>query len=339
MSRSRRGFTLIELLVVIAIIAVLIALLLPAVQAAREAARRSQCINNLKQIGLAIQNYHDTNLSFPPARKGCCWGTWNISILPFIEQGNIYNSWNSFGNNAPGSTVDGNFRYFGVTNRTVANTVISTFLCPSDLGGNPSNPVTATMNGVRYECKFRNYVLNLGTTNIGQMDFPAGVTPVQIPFQGAPFYDMGSPNIDIGPQYAPGRSTRNVVGMAAITDGTSNTMAASELIMSQTNNDLRGFTQWGDAAGFTTNIGPNSSSPDVHDWCSSNPAVRLFPPLVCLTLSPNDKYYAARSRHPGGVNAAMCDGSVRFMKSSINIFVWRGLSSSNGGEVLSADSY
>ncbi|WP_435009190.1 DUF1559 domain-containing protein [Tundrisphaera lichenicola] len=330
-----RGFTLIELLVVIAIIAVLIALLLPAVQAAREAARRSQCINNLKQIGLGIQNYHDVTLVFPPARKGCCWGTWNTFLLPFIEQGNIYNAWNSSGNNAGGP--DGDFRYFGVANRTVANTTISTYLCPSDLGTNGNNPVTATMNGVLYQCKFRNYVLNLGTTNIGQMDYPAGVTPVQIPFQGAPFYDMGSPNIDIGPQYAPGRTTRNVVGMASITDGTSNTMAASELIMSQSNSDLRGFTQWGDAAGFTTNIGPNSSSPDVHDWC--NNSIKFNPPLICLTLSPNDKYYAARSRHPGGVNVAMCDGSVRFIKNTVNIFVWRGLSSSNGGEVISADSY
>src|SRR3954447_15480497 len=124
---KRRGFTLIELLVVIAIIAVLIALLLPAVQAAREAARRSQCVNNLKQLGLAIQNYHDTNLTFPPARKGCCWGTWNIFILPYMEQTVVYNSWNSVGNNTAAGP-DGDFRYFGAANRTVANTSISTYL-------------------------------------------------------------------------------------------------------------------------------------------------------------------------------------------------------------------
>src|SRR5262245_17985795 len=107
----RRGFTLIELLVVIAIIGVLIALLLPAVQQAREAARRIQCTNNLKQIGLAMHNYHDTVGSFPPARKGCCWGTWNIFILPYIEQASLYNAWNSSGNNLAGP--DGDFRYFG----------------------------------------------------------------------------------------------------------------------------------------------------------------------------------------------------------------------------------
>src|SRR5512142_416688 len=104
---STRGFTLIELLVVIAIIAVLIALLLPAVQSAREAARRAQCVNNLKQIGLAVHNYHDANLTFPPARKGCCWGTWNIFILPYVEQTSGFNAWNSYGNNLLGP--DGDF--------------------------------------------------------------------------------------------------------------------------------------------------------------------------------------------------------------------------------------
>ena len=85
---------------VIAIIAVLIGLLLPAVQEAREAARRIQCVNNLKQIGLAIHNYHDTVGTFPPARKGCCWGTWQVFLLPFIEQSAAFNSFNSVGNNA-----------------------------------------------------------------------------------------------------------------------------------------------------------------------------------------------------------------------------------------------
>src|SRR5881227_1150297 len=96
--QRRRGFTLIELLVVIAIIAVLIALLLPAVQAAREAARRSQCVNNLKQIGLGVMNYESSIGCFPPGEKGCCWGTWNVFILPYIEQSALYNSWNSYGN-------------------------------------------------------------------------------------------------------------------------------------------------------------------------------------------------------------------------------------------------
>ena len=109
---SRRGFTLIELLVVIAIIAVLIALLLPAVQAAREAARRAQCVNNMKQIGLAMHNYESSNGCFPPGEKGCCWGTWNVFILPYVEQSALFNAWNSMGNNVPsGGAYDGYLRY------------------------------------------------------------------------------------------------------------------------------------------------------------------------------------------------------------------------------------
>src|SRR6187431_1964574 len=98
MAEKRRGFTLIELLVVIAIIAVLIGLLLPAVQAAREAARRAQCVNNLKQIGLAMHNYHDQQGTLPPGTKGCCYGTWLSFILPHIEQMSMLNSYNSSGN-------------------------------------------------------------------------------------------------------------------------------------------------------------------------------------------------------------------------------------------------
>ena len=93
----RSGFTLIELLVVIAIIAVLISLLLPAVQSAREAARRAQCINNMKQIGLAMHNYESTHGSFAPGKKGCCWGTWPVFILPYLEAGNTFNAWNNVG--------------------------------------------------------------------------------------------------------------------------------------------------------------------------------------------------------------------------------------------------
>src|SRR4051812_4067154 len=116
--RTESGFTLIELLVVIAIIAVLIALLLPAVQAAREAARRSQCVNNLKQIGLAMHNYQSTNNCLPQGVRGCCWGTWLITILPYVEQVALYNAWNSVGNNT-NTAADEPFRYSGVANGTV----------------------------------------------------------------------------------------------------------------------------------------------------------------------------------------------------------------------------
>ncbi|MEW4569057.1 DUF1559 domain-containing protein [Tautonia sp. JC769] len=327
---SRKGFTLIELLVVIAIIGVLIALLLPAVQSAREAARRAQCTNNLKQVALAMHNYHDTFGSLAPGRKGCCWGTWQLFILPQLEQVAAYNSFNFDGNNAGGP--DGTHRYFGVVNHTSANLVISSYMCPSDSGSNPANPITANVNGTIYECKYRNYVINMGNTTVTQLNMPA----FGINFGGAPFYDMGSPNIDIAPEYYPGRTTRKVVGFSSIKDGLSNTLMNSEVIIAN-GRDLRGFTQWGDAVGFSGFLTPNSKSPDVIDdyWCNRQPP---NPPCTPNT-SELDKTYAARSYHPGGVNAAMADGSVKFVKDTINVFVWRSLSTTNGGEVISADQF
>ncbi|WP_391731738.1 DUF1559 family PulG-like putative transporter [Tautonia sociabilis] len=335
MRSSRRAFTLIELLVVIAIIGVLIALLLPAVQSAREAARRAQCTNNLKQVGLAMHNYHDAFGSLAPGRKGCCWGTWQLFILPQLEQVAAYNAFNFNGNNSSAGQAagfDGNFRYFGAVNRTVANLDLAAYLCPSDEGSNPANPITATVNGVRFECKYRNYVANLGNTTVSQLNMPA----FNINFRGAPFYDMGSPDIDIAPSYYPGRTTRKVVGFSSIRDGLSNTLLVSETIIAQ-GRDLRGFTQWGDATGFNGFLTPNSKSPDVIDayWCNNTAP---NPPCTPVTTEL-DKTFAARSRHPGGVNVAMADGSVKFFKESINVFVWRSLSTTSGGEVISADQY
>src|SRR3954449_6706014 len=135
-SSRRRGFTLIELLVVIAIIAVLIALLLPAVQAAREAARRAQCVNNLKQVGLAMHNYHDSNLILPPGHRSAVFGTFQTFILPYLEQTPLANSYNHNGRYwAPGTTSGGSngnanteFRYGGVVNLTVTRSLINTLL-------------------------------------------------------------------------------------------------------------------------------------------------------------------------------------------------------------------
>jgi prepilin-type N-terminal cleavage/methylation domain-containing protein/prepilin-type processing-associated H-X9-DG protein len=324
MRPASRGFALIELLVVIAIIAVLIALLLPAVQAAREAARRAQCVTHLKQIGLAMHQYQDVHAVLPPGKKGCCWGTWLVYVLPHLEQQSLFNAWNSCGTNAPGLPVgyDLDLRYFGAANRTVTSTRLEVYLCPSD---QTNAPITAAMNGITYGCTSQNYAVNFGNSIVIQTDFQ------NIRFGGAPFVDIGSPEGDYN---QPGRPT---VGFRSILDGLSGTLLASEVVVGQ-GQDLRGFSWWGDAATFETFLTPNSSFPDV-----------IFSPYYCINQSPNPpcitatsalpENFAARSRHPGGINAAMADGSVHFIKNAIDLRTWRALSTIAGSEVVSPDSY
>jgi prepilin-type N-terminal cleavage/methylation domain-containing protein/prepilin-type processing-associated H-X9-DG protein len=339
--QRRRGFTLIELLVVIAIIAVLIALLLPAVQAAREAARRAQCTNNLKQIGLGVMNYESAIGCFPPGEKGCCWGTWGVFILPFIEQQALYNSWNTSGDNSTAgiaNNADGNFRYAGVCNTTVTYTQINSYMCPSD-----PNAGMARSGGIRYH----NYAVNYGNGDQAQNpaeSFPAQSNPnIIVAFNGAPFTDMGSPNIDIT-GFAAGMISTTPSKIASITDGLSNTLMASELRIVSPPNDLRGYTWWGPSASFNTSITPNSTYPDVmgNGGCGST-SPPLNPPCnngLTFTGSGNTEVYlGARGFHPGGVNAAMCDGSVKFFKNTINLVTWMAVGSSKGGEVVSADQY
>ena len=324
MESRPRGFTLIELLLVVGIIAVLIAIFLPAVQSAREAARRSQCVNNLKQIGLAMHNYHEAHAVLPPGKKGCCWGTWLVYALPYLEQQPLYNAWNSCGINAPGAPTnyDLDLRYFGVANQSVTSNFIGVYLCPSD---QINAPITATTNGRTLACTSQNYAVNFGNTIVIQSDFQ------DIRFGGAPFVDIGSPDGDHN------QSGRPTVGFSAFSDGLSNTMLASEVIVGQ-GQDLRGFSWWGDAATFEAFLTPNSTFPDV-----------IFSQYYCINLSPNPPCigattalpdnYAARSRHQGGVNVAMGDGSVRFIKNSVSVRTWRAMSTTQGGEVTSSDQY
>ena len=318
MSQRRRGFTLIELLVVIAIIAVLIGLLLPAVQAAREAARRAQCVNNLKQIGLAMHNYESANGSFSPGRKGCCWGTWVVFILPYLEAGNTYNAWNFVeGPTADFGFANNIFRYSGVGNRTVTANRIGAYTCPSDT---PDVGTTVLSH---------NYAVNMGTTSNSQVANLNGVL-----FAGAPFSDMVKGNST--------GTNGGAYGFRDMPDGTSNTLMAAEVLIGQDRGsslDLRGYTHWGDASGFETYLAPNSREPDrIYTIGYCQYPHMMNPPCAesIATTAPN--LMAARSRHSGGLNAAMCDGSVRFVKNSISLPIWRAISTTQGGEVVSSDA-
>ena len=337
MSKTRRGFTLIELLVVIAIIAVLIALLLPAVQAAREAARRAQCTNNLKQIGLGMHNYLSANSTFAPGIKGCCYGTWLVFLLPFIEQQALFNAWNSSGNTVAPAVADGLFRYGGAVNITVTSSRINSYLCPTD-GGNQAVQGITTLG---LNVTSHNYIANFGNTTILQTPITVGSVTYQ--FLGAPFSDIGSPDA-VSPSFKGTGTPEPTVGIQSLTDGTSNTMFTSEVTVGQpkavgSQYDLRGFSWWGFAPMFTGWLAPNSTLPDSMQssgYCSypyqNNPPCTQASSLLLM-------WQAARSRHPGGVNVGMGDGSVRFIKNSISLTIWSALSSARGGEVVSSDSY
>ena len=349
MKNRRSGFTLIELLVVIAIIAVLIALLLPAVQAAREAARRAQCTNNLKQVGIAMHNYHDQQGTLPPGIKGCCWGTWLVFILPFVEQQPLFNAWNSVGDDRYDQGVQASmFRYDGVANITVVSTRVNSYVCPSDPNYTTNTYDSQTIGGKTLTATAQNYVVNFGNTITNQSPFYL-VNGVKVPFLGAPFTDMGAPDTDIV-GYA-GTSVLGTINFAAITDGLSGTMMTSEVLAGQNQSasviDVRGQSWWGYAAQFTGFYGPNTSSPDVvqfNGYCivgSGNPPCAFASGGVDGTGTYNGlgMITSPRSKHPGGVNVGMCDGSVRFIKNSVNINIFQALSSAKGGEVLSADAY
>jgi prepilin-type N-terminal cleavage/methylation domain-containing protein/prepilin-type processing-associated H-X9-DG protein len=311
--RNSRGFTLIELLVVIAIIAVLIALLLPAVQAAREAARRAQCINNMKQIGLALHNYMGTTGAFPigtiiDAANWPCQPSlrtpWDMHILPYLEQTTVANAFNyQLGIAGPGWAGSN-------ANMSIVATRVNVFNCPSD---QPQIFLAA------WRPKY-NYGANWGNTNMGQLNIGTAGTKGYIPFLQSLFTVNKSRPI------------------SAITDGTSTTIMISEVIQASDPSDQR-CEWWNDVnCNFMTFYTPNSTVPDqLSGWCVSNPA-RNEP---CVGTAPS--YYfqsiGSRSRHPGGVNSLFGDGSVHFVKTSISYYTWQALGTIQQGEVISSDSY
>ena len=350
--KARRGFTLIELLVVIAIIAVLIALLLPAVQAAREAARRSQCVNNLKQIGLAVANYESTNGVLPPTG---CGGfvepgyndfSMKTRLLPYMEQSQIYNSLNQ--------------NYFAISKvtpsiqTTAICATIATFLCPSD-GNDPNYTVAG------FKTALNSYGNNLGTCytmNGLQFDGPAWRME-----------DTGK-----GP----------ATSLAAVLDGTSNTAMHSEFLRGKNAQSGRQAV-YASSLQFLNTTPPYSPGPVAGGWGATLGAIASTCPSLPITfiadykgatwadgqagaggsyshlIAPNkptcyfqNKAFAtagesfighdditminASSNHPGGVNVGFLDGSVKFVKDSVSLATWGSIATRAGGEVVSADS-
>jgi prepilin-type N-terminal cleavage/methylation domain-containing protein/prepilin-type processing-associated H-X9-DG protein len=330
----KNGFTLIELLVVIAIIGALVALLLPAVQAAREAARRSQCVNNLKQIGLAIHNYVQSYGVLPFGQGDEPAGTFNgwsslTMMLPNLEQGAVFNAINF---QIPDGSVPGSTQ-----NQTSQAVHIATFLCPSD-------PDRLTANAGH-----NNYFGNSGIDPLVNTANPTGL---------------------FGGNYGSGPFVPVTVRLQDVTDGLSQTIAFSERVkgMGLKNNDLGPDplnppasvvqnaslpTDLNGSYSTCSRMSPHTAGTTLAGWYSVGSFWFIGSPLgarynhvmlpntwSCVEKNTdNDGAHTAGSRHSGVVNALFADGSIHAIKGSIALSAWRALGTKAGGEVVSSSDY
>jgi prepilin-type N-terminal cleavage/methylation domain-containing protein/prepilin-type processing-associated H-X9-DG protein len=337
---KRRGFTLIELLVVIAIIAVLIALLLPAVQSAREAARRIQCTNNLKQMGLGLHNYESVAGAFPPSDIVLGTGntvTWaggfsvHARILPLMEQGVAFNALNFY------------FSHLGAPNTSVVTLSMSIFVCPSDINNNQRTPFPP-FTGLNATASVTSYGVSAGDW----------------------FVWNGFNAPDSRNAFLVNKSRR----MAEFVDGTSNTLLATDV---KVYNPLcgpfspippgmtpttvptpyvdpftaapayatcmpgKGHTFWADGNAHETSM--TTAWPPNKMISNANGVELDYETALLVSGGPTYAALTARSYHPGGVNALLGDGSVRFVKSTVDGMVWRSLGTVADGEVIGSDQY
>ena len=342
--RNNRAFTLVELLVVIAIIGILIGLLLPAVQAAREAARRMQCSNNMKQWGLALHNYHDTFNAFPKLGEQALYN-WTYSaqarLLPFIEAGNIHAQIDFKQNLFSGH---GDHNHLNPLYIDLIKSTISVLRCPSD--GGPYDFTTHSHHGAAGDdVTGSNYMVCTGSGRDTKYDVRFQTDGVFNCFQW--------------------------IGLAGMSDGTSNTMVLSETLVGASGSELSGSrdtaltskmyqrylgeldgdgpTDGDTVAGFGA-IPPNSDmnvlSSTPNEWLGRRANCWMVGTAVDTSYNayqtPNARYpdvhvggigiLSARSNHPGGVNVTLGDGSVRFVSDTISAEIWRVLSTRNGGE-------
>jgi len=332
--RSRRGFTLIELLVVIAIIAVLIALLLPAVQAAREAARRSQCVNNLKQLGLALYNYESTHggYTFGGANYGWCAGgtpanhtgenVMNLNglatLLPYLEQKTIYDTINfsvvaadiTVGNCGT-CTTKGNVPGSALANTTAGGTLVNSFLCPSD--GGEKKTKGGAFYGQDKGGLFKGYKTNYDFTGYA-VTTPSGI--------GAYACNAWASTAAVG-RYMFGENSNATI--ASVRDGTSNTIAMMEKTFDVYNGD---GSAWMFRGWVETGVDP---SVGINRW--------VYPSTPTTFMRGRlGSWSWGGSLHPGGANALRGDGSVVFLKESSDLSVLKKLTFMSDGGIISADS-